>query len=245
MLLIDIGNSRIKLGHYDGQGITELPPLAWRERDLAQVWTTLLGVLPPVPRVVVSNVGGAVVAESLTRWLAERWGVVPQFARVVQDFAGLHTQYQYPEKLGVDRWLAALAGFHLSQGAVCVVDAGTALTIDVVTGDGQHLGGLIAPGLALMARSLTQGTAQLQIDTVQPVTQIAKHTAAAISLGCREAVAGLLAQFAARVGRELAELPTWWVTGGEATTLLELSDLPLRHAPDLVLQGLARYGELA
>ena len=110
MLLIDIGNSRIKLGHYDGQSITELSPLAWRERDLAQVWTTLLGVLPPAPRVVVSNVGGAVVAESLTRWLAERWGVVPQFARVVQDFAGLHTQYQYPEKLGVDRWLAALAG---------------------------------------------------------------------------------------------------------------------------------------
>jgi type III pantothenate kinase len=195
--------------------------------------------------VVVSNVGGAVVAESLSRWLAERWGVVPQFARVVQDLAGLHTQYQYPEKLGVDRWLAALAGFHLSQGAVCVVDAGTALTIDVVTTDGQHLGGLIAPGLALMARSLTQGTAQLQIDTVQPVTQIANHTAAAISLGCREAVAGLLVQFAARVGRELADRPIWWVTGGEAATLLELSDLPLRHAPDLVLQGLVRYGELA
>ena len=75
MLLIDIGNSRIKLGHSDGQDITELPPLAWRERDLVQVWTTLLGVLPPAPRVVVSNVGGAVVAERVVVVVVVVWMV--------------------------------------------------------------------------------------------------------------------------------------------------------------------------
>jgi type III pantothenate kinase len=243
MLLIDIGNSRIKAGFLNAVGIQLLPPCAWREQQLDTAWSGLLPGLARVDRVVVSNVGGATIADSLIQWLAEHWQVTPHFARVLPDFGGMRTRYEYPEKLGIDRWLAALAGFRMSKRAVCVVDAGTALTADVVNARGEHLGGLIAPGLALMARSLTQGTAQLVIDTVQPVDRIATNTASAISLGCREAVAGLLSEFSRRLSRELPGPTDWWLTGGEAPTLLELSDLPLRHVPDLVLQGLACYGE--
>ncbi len=243
MLLIDIGNSRIKSGVVEGAGVREFAPVAWRERPLSEVWSSVLGPLPPQSRVLVSNVGGADVAEALGAWLARVWSVTPVFARVQQDFAGMHTRYDDPSRLGIDRWLAALAGCHLSRGAVCVVDAGTALTIDVVDQHGEHRGGLIAPGLALMARSLTERTAQLRIDAVQPVTSIATNTVAAISLGCREAVAGLLRQFAERVVRELGESPAWWVTGGEGPVVCELSNLPLTLRPELVLLGLALYGE--
>ncbi len=245
MLLIDIGNSRVKVGTLAAGTVIPCPPRGWRGEDLEALWCAMLGPLVPSDRVLVSNVGGPEIADALSGWLRREWSVAVEFARVQQDFAGLHTRYELPGKLGVDRWLAALAGFHLSQGAVCVVDAGTALTADVVTAQGEHLGGLIAPGLGLMARSLTQGTAQLVIDTVQPVARIATNTASAISLGCCEAVAGLLQQFAARLERELDDTPIWWLTGGEAPTVLALSTLPLQLAPELVLAGLARYGEAA
>lgn len=245
MLLIDIGNSRIKAGVLAQGVIAPSPPQAWRGEDPARLWQEMLGAQAPTRRVLVSNVGGPGIAASLSDWLAREWSVTPAFAHVQQDFAGMHTHYEVPGKLGIDRWLAALAGFHLSRGAVCVIDAGTALTADVVTAKGEHLGGLIAPGLGLMARSLTQGTAQLALDTVLPVNRIATNTASAISLGCREAMAGLLQQFAARLARELDDTPTWWLTGGEAPAVLELSTLPMQLAPALVLEGLARYGEAA
>ena len=243
MLLIDIGNSRIKTGVAGAGGLREFTPVAWRERPLAEVWSAVLGALPRQARVLVSNVGGPEVAAALQAWLAAHWSCAPVLARVAQDFAGMHTRYEDPSRLGVDRWLAALAGYHRTRGAVCVVDAGTALTIDVVDAAGEHRGGLIAPGLALMARSLTERTAHLRIDALQPVTAIATNTIAAISLGCREAVAGLLRQFAERAERELGTAPAWWVTGGEGPVLCELSTLPLQPAPELVLQGLALYGE--
>jgi pantothenate kinase type III len=94
-----------------------------------------------------------------------------------------------------------------------------------------------------MVRSLTQGTAQLALDEVQRVDCFATNTAAAISLGCREAVAGIIARVAERLARDVPGEPAWFVTGGEARTIEELSPLPLRRVPDLVLQGLRIVAE--
>lgn len=242
MLLIDIGNSRVKAGVLEGGRIHLQKPCEWRNAEAGGPWQALLGGLIRPTRLLVSNVAGNAIADTLTAWAQERWQLVPEFVTVQREFAGMTTRYDRPAQLGIDRWLAALAGFHLAQGAVCVIDSGTALTVDIVNAAGDHLGGLIAPGLGLMARSLTQGTAQLSLDVVHRVDHIATNTAAAISLGCREAVAGLIVRVAERVRRELEQEPLWVVTGGEAEMIRELSPVALRVVPDLVLQGIAIVG---
>ncbi|MSR15598.1 MAG: type III pantothenate kinase [Gammaproteobacteria bacterium] len=242
ILLIDIGNSRLKAGIAASEQITSVAPIAWRERAPA-VWDELLGVMPTPSRVLVSNVAGAVIAASLTAHSVQRWQLTPQFVQVQTEFAGMRTRYVQPSQLGIDRWLAALAGFTMTGAAVGVIDAGTALTVDVVTTEGEHRGGLIAPGLGLMARSLTAGTAQLNIDSVSAVERFATNTQAAISLGCREAFAGLLTRVGERWRNEIGDTPTWFATGGESGLVCELSPYPVREVPDLVLRGLRIVAE--
>ena len=183
------------------------------------------------------------MGDALAGWMQSHWQQAVTFARVMPTCAGMRTRYEQPQRLGVDRWLAALAGFHLARGAACVIDSGTAFTADVVNGEGEHLGGLIAPGLSLMARSLTQGTAHLNLDVVQRVDAIATNTVAAISLGCQDAIAGLVAQLARRVAREVPGPVAWFITGGEAAQIAGFVELPLRVEADLVLRGLALWGE--
>ncbi len=244
-LLIDIGNSRIKAGLEDAGKIRLLAPCEWRKLSAADAFTHCFGALPRPARVLVSNVAGNAIATALTQWANERWALVPEFITVHTDCAGMHTCYERPAQLGIDRWLAALAGFAYARGAVCVVDAGTALTVDVVTAGGEHRGGLIAPGMTLMARSLTQGTAQLSLDQVQAIDRFATNTAQAISLGCREALAGILLRVAERWRRELFDTPRWLATGGEAEVIKELSPVAIEVLPDLVLRGLALAADAA
>lgn len=243
MLLVDIGNSRIKAGVSRNGLIRSLKPCEWRKVHANEAWTSVLGGLYRPNRVLVSNVAGNAIATALTAWLKERWQLSPEFVHVRREIAGVRTRYDRPAQLGVDRWLAAIAGFHLAKGPACVIDAGTALTVDVVTGKGEHVGGMIAPGLGLMARSLTQGTAQLSLDQVEAIDDFATNTAGAISLGCREAIAGIIARVAERWRSDLKETPTWFVTGGEASVIMDLSPLALREIPELVLQGIAVVAE--
>lgn len=242
-LLIDIGNSRIKAGVTQSGSITGLPSYAWRDGNFDAGCQQLFENLARPSRVIVANVAGSAIAARLTEFATARWQLAAEFAHVQVDFAGLRTHYGQPGQLGIDRWLAALAGFKLARGAVGVIDAGTAFTVDVVNSAGEHLGGWIAPGAGLMARSLTRGTAQLRIDALQPVERFATNTPAAISLGCREAIAGMLLRVAARWQREIGATPQWLVTGGEAGLVREVSPFPLLEVPDLVLQGLEIFAE--
>ncbi len=238
-LLIDIGNSRIKGGVEMRGAIRQLEPCDWRKLTPMEACLRVFGNVTKPERVLVSNVAGNAIANALTEWITQRWNVTPEFVAVRPVCAGMRTLYERPAQLGIDRWLAALAGYKRAQGAVCVVDAGTALTVDVVTANGEHRGGLIAPGLSLMARSLTQGTAQLSLDHVQTIDRFATNTAHAISLGCREAIAGILLRTAERWQHELHDSPTWYATGGEASVIKELSPVPITVVPDLVLAGIA------
>lgn len=244
-LLVDMGNTRLKAATDAAGGLQLLAPCAWRSGELARVLAEAL-VLAESPReVLVSNVAGPDRADALTGFCQRQWGITPRFMRVQRECAGMTTRYDDPARLGVDRWLAALAAWALTQGPVCVVDAGTALTVDVVNGAGEHGGGLIAPGLALMARSLMEGTAQLQIDQLAPVARFATNTQQGISLGCREAIGGLLQRVADRWMRELGVAPRWIVTGGEAGLVREACAFELEWMPDLVHQGIAIAADAA
>ena len=240
-LLFDVGNTRIKAACYEHGELTSLPSVAHKQKDPFPVqWQTT----ESPEHVLVASVGSEKIYVRLAKWVRQHWQIDISRIRVTQDFAGVHTRYADPQQLGVDRWLAALGGYHLAQQqGVCVLDAGTALTVDLVDTQGTHHGGLIAPGLELMIDSLTDGTAQLSLENISVPDIFATNTQAAISLGCADYVAGMIDRVRERIEKQHMNINTWYVTGGQGELVANLSGQNMTYVPDLVLQGLAIAAE--
>ena len=234
MLLIDAGNSRIKSALWDQGSLSSLTPIETQAEDPPADWQ----ILAAPSRVAISNVAGDAIAIKLRGWVKSMWAIEPTFAAVQENAAGVATHYEDPSQLGVDRWLAALGAYHVAKGAVAVVDAGTAITVDIVDAGGAHLGGTIAPGLSLMVESLTRNTAQLRLDSIELTDSVATNTANAISMGCVNSLVGGIQRMRDKLNRIFGSEPEWIITGGEALQVMEVCPIEFQHMPDLVLRGL-------
>lgn len=159
-LLIDAGNSRIKWLYGDSvPGIIEAVSykLDWQRR-LFLAWH----LLPEPDAIALSSVNNPEI-ENTVRQLVEQLWQKPIKTFVAQKHTNhtLTVAYEDPEKLGSDRYLAMLGARSLTKDPLCVVGCGTAITLDVVDGDGLHLGGLILPGMRLAENALLQNTQKL------------------------------------------------------------------------------------
>lgn len=247
-LLIDAGNSRLKWAVADGSGLLEtgqLPRAAMTGESLASLFSRFGDTLSSV---WVANVAGPEREQMLRRaggdGLAGRWHFVQSQASCL----GVRNGYRDPAQLGVDRWVAILAGFHAHGGPLCVVDAGTALTLDAVDAGGQHLGGVIVPGLALMKASLRKDTSEIdsRAGGGEPAAEdlFAHSTLEAISAGSVLALAGLIERAVAEITRRVAR-PVLVLTGGDAVRLGKYCKLAHHVMPHLVLEGLNLMAESA
>jgi type III pantothenate kinase len=164
------------------------------------------------------------------------------FARSRGELDGLKSAYTQPEALGVDRWLAMLGGLQRKRGApFCVVDAGSALTIDFVDGGGAHLGGYILPGEALMERCLFENTGRVRFDAIDDSGALTpgRSTAEAVRGGLRLAQAGAVRE-ALRLVRDKLPEPSVLLTGGGARNLADALHGESELLPELVFEGLLR-----
>lgn len=247
-LLLDIGNSRIKWGVYDGAELIEtgdIPQAEITQRGLS-VLTSRLPL--DVDQVMASNVAGAGVASRLRAVLELHCGCEVRFARVTGQAVGITNGYKEPRSMGVDRWVAMIGAWGEVAGACVVVDAGTAVTVDVLDAGGQHLGGLILPGLAMMHETLAQATSDIPF--VAPDAQVnaagsdslGTNTASAVGYGALHAIAGAVER-AVRALRTQGFEPDIILTGGDASRILAAIDEPAMHRPNLVLAGLVRMLE--
>ena len=149
-----------------------------------------------------------------------------------RDFPSLvRNRARHPETVGPDRLAQASAAWARAKGPCVVVAMGTAITIDVVNARGEFLGGLIAPGLRLMARSLHEHTARLpEVEPVRKRATLGRDTREAIECGIPAAAEGLVRiALAGHGGRVFG-------TGGDAPLFRDLFDV---LAPDLALEGVA------
>lgn len=156
-------------------------------------------------------------------------------ARTRSELNGLKIGYSDPCSMGVDRWLAMLAAKeHLSEGVV-VVDAGSALTVDVVTELGEHSGGYILPGLQLMRSSLFTNTDKVIFDARLPLVGVGLgvSTQSCVDNGVLMAAVGL-------IDRVVADHPGYKLvmTGGDCATILPYISHPADCLDELVLDGL-------
>jgi type III pantothenate kinase len=249
LLLIDAGNTQIKWAIVDPAQPAQLG--AWlhsgsmTHQEFAQnpsLWSTF-GVL----RIIVSNVAGAALKTQLAGALQSLPAAVEWFASQ-PSLAGITNHYQNPEQLGCDRFAAAIGAHSLfPDQAIVVATCGTATTIDAVSAQGDFIGGMIAPGLKLMAQSLAQNTAQLphvQDATVAPII-FADHTQAAILSGCVAAQVGAIEHavinFSMMSKLAQTEMPLCVLSGGAAKFIMPSLRVPHRQFDNLVLIGLQAY----
>lgn len=184
----------------------------------------------------VSNVRGERFKNSFSLFCNEQFALKVNYASVQAEFAGLKNAYQDFATLGVDRWLAMLAAYSAVRSAVCVVDCGSAMTIDLVNAGGQHEGGFIVPGIQLMKRSLGEHTANL---TYHPDPNISlepgKKTAEAINHGVLNMLLGMMERVKKQWGHDLH----WYLCGGDAALISPFITWQHELRPELVLDGLA------
>ncbi len=197
-----------------------------------------------------SSPGEAIEPGELQAWAAV--GAIPRSASFAlsRQLALADVPLQgAPPWLGMDRALVGWGAWRQQRQAVLVADAGTALSLTRVCADGCFVGGLISAGVALQLRALAGATAQLpelkldDVDRAEAADAWPLATSAAMSEGCRRAVAATIAQAAAAAsGAQL------WLTGGDAELLLPLlqaHNITPIHAPDLALEAMAALPVLA
>ena len=243
-LLLDAGNTRLKWGIcVDGSitrtGIFSQDPLT--KSGLAK----LAAKLPrKVDTILASNVAGPSFATKLSSVIGLHCGQDVRFARSEREAFGIQNAYRQPRRLGVDRWVAMIGARAESKAALCVVDAGSAITIDAVDRHGQHLGGQIIPGLHLMHRSLegeTSGISGLRVRSGDPgsgMALFARGTERGVQAGALNAICGAIERSVA-IMRKAGLRPKIILTGGGATPILKQLGDKVLHRPHLVLQGLA------
>jgi type III pantothenate kinase len=233
ILDIDAGNSRVKwrLSGPEGGGI--------RRGECGNGEWQLSGMVADhcsLERVRIANVRGPEFESSMCEQLRSLCGIAPEFAQSSAFCAGVTSGYEEPESLGVDRWLAILAAYNDCNDGCCVVDAGTAITFDVIAQNGQHAGGFIVPGLQMQRRNLMDST-RIRLAGMPDWSGVGvgRSTFSAVHGG----VASMVLDW---IVNESKGKGIVYLTGGDASVLsnlLQLCGVRYCVVPDLVLDGLA------
>jgi type III pantothenate kinase len=243
ILVIDVGNTRLKWAWLTSTGLSDQQAVVHRESKPG-VWTAALFQSGQKPaRVLVSNVAGPTMAKTLTQLSKKAFHVEVEFVTAATEFQGLINGYLDPTLLGADRWLALIGAWTLARTALCVVDAGTAVKVDSVDANGQHLGGLIAPGIHMMREALMSKTSDIaraaEHSTPSLAGILANNTIGAVSRGAVFALAGMADRAAEIIEHSTGAKPKLFITGGDAGMITGTMRAHGEIVPDLVLQGLA------
>jgi type III pantothenate kinase len=243
MLVIDCGNTRLKWAEFV-QGRIVARGSAMLQGDTDPFAELANALHPEIRRVLVASVAGEDFSARIQATVTDRLGHAAEFVAVRPQAGGIECAYREPERLGVDRWLAMIAGRRRVVGPFAVVSAGTAVTFDAVSRNGRHLGGLIFPGERLMIEALVANTGR--IGAVTPLHEafgdselLGSSTEEAVSRGARLALAAAVDRAVEDVARSQGSLPTLLVTGGDGEALAAWLEREATVRADLVLEGLA------
>ena len=243
-LVFDAGNSFLKCAVAEDDELIRSFRIS-QSKLQEQGFDTLLARLPKrVHTAILSNVAGDRFARKLVAEIGRHCGVKLQLAKSEKHAMGVTNSYPDPASMGVDRWIAMIAAHNLIGGSLCIIDAGTAITIDALDRSGQHLGGQIIPGIDLMGSALGRDTSDIPLMRRQPRVSVssgmlfANRTADAVVLGALSAACGAV-DLSVRKMRRAGMRPKIVLTGGDASRILAFTDFKAIHSPNLVLKGLA------
>jgi type III pantothenate kinase len=242
LVAVSVGNTRTRIGVFRGRELASSAAVA--NDDLAGLVRAIVGA--PLKNEAAPLVMASVNEPVAERLAAESGPAVRARGGEVYRF-GRDLTIQIPNTLsddatvGQDRLLNALGAWSRAQQACIIVDAGTAITVDFVDGQGTFHGGAIAPGLNLMLTALHEHTAALPSLRFEPPpegTPFGKNTREAMLMGVQAAARGMVRHLAEKYSEFYEAYPQIIATGGDARVLFEGDDLIEHVVPDLTLIGI-------
>ncbi len=240
-LLIDLGNTSLKWTFVQGGKLDEAKKISHQRKSLGHQLEQAWGNIQAPNVVWVVAVSNQSLQDDLRRWVEEHWSVPVHFMQTEKSANGVTCAYDRPGELGVDRWAAILAAYHYHPQGACVLDCGTAITLDLVHGDGRHLGGYILPGFEVMRQSLISNTAIALVDDEPPSGEWGNSTASCILLGGRKAVASLVESSIERLQAAGVCDPALILTGSSVNEIVSMIEIDYEIHEQLVLEGLLMY----
>lgn len=245
LLTIDIGNTNITIGLYEGESLGPRWRLATdHERMPDEYGLQLLGLLTHAGYTpsILTGISLASVVPPLTGRMVEACRTYLNSSPLVLDAGvktGVRIRYEDPRAVGADRIADAAAVQRLYGGPACVVDFGTATTFDAINTEGEYLGGAIAPGIGIAAEALFLRTAKLpRVDLQRPPAAIGRNTTHAMQSGLLFGYVSLVEGMVLRFRRELGPEMKVIATGGLAEIVAKETDVINIIAPWLTLDGL-------
>ena len=242
-LAIDVGNTRLKWTLYERPAVGA-PVLAHGVEFLEQLDGLAEGAwakLPEPTRMLGCIVAGQAVKHRVQEQM-ERWEVEPRWVVASEAEAGLTNGYDFPARLGADRWVAMIGARHhmLARGParpILLVMVGTAVTVEAIDTSGRFLGGLILPGHGIMLRALESGTAGLHVPTGE-VVEFPTNTSDALTSGGTYAIAGACERMFRHLFLRCGAEPLCLMTGGAGWKMMPSMMRPYELIDNLIFDGL-------
>ena len=245
-IFLDVGNTRLKWALEDAQGgVAEAGSIDYKK----DAWQneSHIDVSVAIDSAWASSVASADVRASIEQWIKKQFKRSVNWLSVTEQMCGVKNAYNDLAQLGVDRWAAVLGAKQYLQNSNCadraaiVVDAGTAVTVDVLDASSVFSGGVILPGLSMMHDSLVGRTAGINSSLVGRGAVIGKNTQACVNAGVHCALYGAVERVVFEIKEELGvSQAVLLLTGGDAQLVAQNSKLPFTVLPNLVTDGL-RY----
>lgn len=235
ILNIDLGNTRLKYQFENGEKIAEVESFANNfTKEVLENWQS-----KPISKVRLASVGATLSHNLIIDWCKKN-NIHLNLFETGKNFAEIQNAYgENYQKLGIDRWLNIIAAYR-GFGAVFVVSAGSALTLDKINSLGQHLGGFIVPGFQLSLDALKGKANFLQKINFEPAKDFyGTSTNKCVSLGIVKMFQGLLHQ------AYQEENLKFIITGGDAKLLAKNLNLPHFIVDDLIFKGMRVYDKEA
>jgi type III pantothenate kinase len=245
LLALDVGNSNVTIGAFEAKEIRG----RWRLRTIhdqtADEWGILMRNLFALNSLELAHVDGIVIAsvvpqvDSVLAEMAEHYfRTTPLFIGPQTDI-GIKVLYDNPAEVGADRVINGVAAWELYGGPAIVVDLGTTINFDVVSAQGEYLGGMICAGINMSIAGMFARAAKLpKVDFREPPSLIGKNTVASIQSGLFYGFVGLIDGIIERTIAELGPRTKAIGTGGQAKLIAKASKYVHEVNEDLTLQGL-------
>jgi len=245
LLAIDIGNTNITFGVFDGENLLATWRMATNVNKMPDEYAIAMLSMLGHRDLTPSNITGIAMCSTVPPLIVifeelfqHYFGITPLIVSPGVK-TGVRIRFDNPREVGPDRIANAAAAHHLYEGPVIVVDVGTATTFDVVSREGDWVGGVVAPGIAGAADALFTRTAALpRIELVAPAQAIGSNTISAMQAGVIFGYAGLIEGILARIQKQLGEKAKVVATGGYARLIVGETPALDMVNPDITLIGL-------
>lgn len=251
LLAIDIGNTNIVLGVFDGDRLLRSWRIGTKSQITADEYAMTVKDLFGFDGIEFSSITGVIISNVVPPLLPVMTEMAKKYFRleplVVSNeiTTGVTLRYDNPKEIGADRIVNAAAAFRLFGGPVIIVDFGTATTFCAVSRDGEYLGGAICPGVGISAEALFQRASKLpRVELKKPGRIIAADTVSAMQAGILYGYAGLVDGIVERMQRELGAEARVVATGGLAELIAPDTRSISTVQPHLTLDGLRLLYEL-